>query len=133
MMANIGKSISIQGRLTGDEDLLVEGAVEGEISLSSNELTIGAAGRVVAEVQAKSVVVVGRVKGNVTASERVHVQASGVVEGDVTAPRIAIDEGATLEGRIRMESGAPSRIAAPASRRSDPLPRTAVAAGAGLE
>ena len=102
-VANIGKSISIRGDLTGDEDLVVEGNVEGKIQLPNNELTIGANGNVRAEIHAKSVIIVGRVAGNVSAAERIEIQATGSVEGDVSAPRLVIQEGATLNGSIEMD------------------------------
>ena len=95
-MANIGKSIIFKGDLTGDEDIEIEGQIEGKISLPKNQLTIGAHGRVKAELSAKAVVVVGHIIGNVTATERVEIQASGVVEGDIRAPRLLIQEGAVV-------------------------------------
>ncbi|MDX1383983.1 MAG: polymer-forming cytoskeletal protein, partial [Thermoanaerobaculia bacterium] len=69
-MANIGKSISIKGDLTGEEDVMVEGKVEGKVDLPQNELTIGANGNVTADVHAKTVMVIGRVAGNVSGAER---------------------------------------------------------------
>lgn len=102
-MANIGKSISIKGDLTGNEDLVIEGTVEGRVDLPNNQLTVGANGVVKAEVQAKAVVVVGRVAGNVEGTERVEIQATGVVEGDVTSPRLVVAEGAVLNGAIQMK------------------------------
>jgi len=101
-MANIGKSISIKGDLTGNEDLEIEGKVEGKVELPNNQLTIGANGTVQAEVKAKAVVIVGRVSGNVHGTERVEIQATGVVDGDVTAPRLVVAEGARLNGSIHM-------------------------------
>jgi cytoskeletal protein CcmA (bactofilin family) len=101
-MANIGKSISIKGDLTGNEDLVIEGKVEGKVELPSNQVTVGANGVVKAEVSAKSVVVVGRVAGNVKGSERIEIQATGIVEGDVAAPRLVVAEGAVVNGSITM-------------------------------
>lgn len=116
-MANIGKSIAIKGDLTGNEDLVVEGKVEGKISLPDNELTVGNNGNVSADIHAKSVVVIGKVSGNVSATEKVEVQASGSVDGDVRAPRLIIQEGAVLNGSVEMSKGsAPSSTAsAPAA------------------
>jgi cytoskeletal protein CcmA (bactofilin family) len=108
-MANIGKSISIKGDLTGNEDMVIEGKVEGKVEIPNAELTIGANGTVRAEVNAKSVVVVGRVTGNINGTERVEVQATGIVEGDVHAPRLIVAEGAVVNGAIHMtqsEAGA---------------------------
>jgi cytoskeletal protein CcmA (bactofilin family) len=101
-MANIGKSISIKGDLTGNEDLVIEGKVEGKVELPNNQLTVGANGIVKAEVSAKSVVVIGRVAGNVKGSERIEIQATGIVEGDVAAPRLVVAEGAVVNGSIQM-------------------------------
>lgn len=105
-MAVIGKSIVFKGELTGDEDLEIEGAVEGNVRLINNQLTIGANGRVTAQIVAKTIIVVGRVKGNLTATERIEIQTTGVVEGDVKAPRLNVQEGAVLNGGIDMSATA---------------------------
>ena len=101
-MANIGKSIQIKGDLTGNEDLVVEGKVEGRIDLPNNQLTIGAEGQVKADLHAKTVVVIGHVTGNIGATERVEVQATGIVDGDVKSPRLIVQEGAVLNGAVEM-------------------------------
>lgn len=101
-MANIGKSISLKGDLSGNEDLTIEGHVEGRVDLPNNLLTIGANGSVNAEVHAKTVVVVGKVTGNVSAAERIEIQATGLVNGDVSAPRLVVAEGAVVNGSIEM-------------------------------
>lgn len=101
-MANIGKSISLKGDLSGNEDLTIEGHVEGRVELPNNLLTIGANGSVNAEVHAKTVVVIGKVTGNVTATERIEIQATGLVNGDVSAPRLVVAEGAVVNGSIEM-------------------------------
>jgi cytoskeletal protein CcmA (bactofilin family) len=108
-MANIGKSITIKGDLSGNEDLVVEGNVEGRIELPNNQLTIGANGNVKADVNAKSVVIVGKVSGNVSGVERVQIEATGAVTGDVRTPRLVVQEGATLNGSVEM---GPTRAAA---------------------
>lgn len=114
-MANIGKSITIKGDLSGNEDLQIDGTVEGRIDLPNNQLTIGAEGRVKAEVHAKSVVVIGHVTGNLSAADRIQVEATGIVDGDVKAPRLVIQEGAMLNGGVEMSGGhAKSSVAAPA-------------------
>jgi cytoskeletal protein CcmA (bactofilin family) len=82
--------------------MVIEGKVEGKVDLPNNQLTVGANGTVQAEINAKSVVVVGRVSGNVQGTERVEIQATGIVEGDVTAPRLVVAEGAVLNGAIKM-------------------------------
>ncbi len=113
-VANIGKSISIKGDLTGNEDLVIEGKVEGKVDLPNNQLTIGANGTVRAEVKAKAVSVVGHVTGNVSATERIEIQATGIVEGDVCAPRLIVAEGAVVNGSVQMgKSGKPAEGVAP--------------------
>lgn len=105
-MATIGQSIVFKGELTGDEDLEIEGQVEGNVRLANNTLTIGANGRLTAQVVAKTIIVIGRVKGNLSATERIEIQATGIVEGDVKAPRLNVQEGAVLNGGIDMSSNA---------------------------
>lgn len=117
-MAHIGKSIAIKGDLSGDEDLVIEGDVEGRVDLPNNQVTIGGDGRVRADVHAQAVVVVGRVTGNVSGVERVEVQDSGVVDGDVKAPRLAVQEGAVLNGSVEM--GSPKAEAKPAASPGPP-------------
>jgi cytoskeletal protein CcmA (bactofilin family) len=104
-MANIGKSITIKGDLSGNEDLQIDGNVDGRIDLPNNQLTIGPEGRVKAEVHAKSVVVIGHVTGNLSAADRIQVEATGIVDGDVKAPRLVIQEGAMLNGTVEMSGG----------------------------
>jgi cytoskeletal protein CcmA (bactofilin family) len=100
---NIGKSVVIKGELTGSEDLTIEGHVEGKIELRQNVLTIGPNGRIKAQVFAKSVVILGEVTGNVTATEKVDLRDNGSVDGDIAAPRVAIAEGAHFRGSIDMQ------------------------------
>ena len=114
---NIGKSVVIKGELNGSEDLTIEGQVEGKIELRQNVLTIGANGKIKAQVFAKSVIVLGEVHGNVTASEKVDIRDNGSVEGDLVSPRIAIAEGAHFKGSIDMQ------------RKGGPQPAPAKAAG----
>jgi len=101
-VANIGKAITIRGDLTGNEDMVIEGQVEGKVDLPNNQLTIGADGNVKADIHAKGIVIVGHVVGNVVGLERVEIQATGRVDGDVTAPKLIVAEGAQLNGAIQM-------------------------------
>lgn len=105
-MASIGKSITIQGDLSGDEDLVIDGTVDGKVELPDHQVTIGANGTIRAELRAKAVLVIGCVTGNVHGSERVEIQATGRVEGDVTAPRLVIAEGGVVNGAIHMGQAA---------------------------
>lgn len=100
---NIGQSITIKGELTGNEDLTIDGKVDGKIMLKDHNLTIGANGRITAEVHAKTVVVIGEVMGNVTADDKVEVAPSGSVTGDLRAPRVVLADGARFKGSIDME------------------------------
>ena len=120
-MANIGKSITIKGDLTGNEDIVIEGTVEGKVDFPSNQLTIGANGTAKAEIKAKAIVVIGKVSGNVQGTERVEIQASGVVEGDVSAPRLVVAEGAVLNGSIHMTATPGQKGAQPAHDAPRPL------------
>ncbi|MCM3879406.1 MAG: polymer-forming cytoskeletal protein [Vicinamibacterales bacterium] len=101
-VVNIGKSVVIKGELNGSEDLTIEGHVEGRIELRDHVLTIGPNGKIKAELFAKAVVVLGEVKGNITASEKVDIRENGSVDGDITAPRVAIAEGAQFRGSVDM-------------------------------
>ena len=111
---NIGPSVHIKGTLSGREDLTVDGRVEGKITLRDHVLTIGANGHIEAELQAKAIVVHGKVIGNVIAEHRVEVAASGTVQGDIRAPRVSIADGAMFRGAIDM--GEASRAASKESQ-----------------
>jgi cytoskeletal protein CcmA (bactofilin family) len=124
-MANIGKSITIKGDLSGNEDLQIDGTVEGRIDLPNNQLTIGAEGRVKAEVHAKAVVVIGHVTGNLSAADRIQVEATGIVDGDVKAPRLVIQEGAMLNGSVEMGSGASTKTSIAPQPQPQPLAKAA--------
>ena len=104
-VANIGKSITIKGDVTGEEDLVIEGHVEGRIDLKSHHLTIGPNGEILAEISAKQVTIIGRVVGNVSAAERVEICDTGRLEGDLRSPRLLIHEGAVLNGSVSMKKG----------------------------
>lgn len=112
-IVNIGKSIVIKGELSGSEDLTIEGQVEGTIQLRDHILTIGPNGKIKAGVFAKSVIVLGEVTGNVTASDKVDIRDNGSVDGDIIAPRVAIAEGAHFRGTVDMQrkGGAPAQPA----------------------
>jgi cytoskeletal protein CcmA (bactofilin family) len=109
-IVNIGKSVVIKGELNGSEDLTIEGQVEGTIQLKEHVLTIGPNGRIRAQVFARSVIVLGEVTGNITATDKVDIRDNGSVDGDLIAPRVAIAEGAHFRGSVDMQ-----RKAAPAS------------------
>ena len=102
----IGPNININGRLTGTGDVSVEGSVEGEISLEDN-LEVAQDGRVVADVEAQTVTVVGHLEGDVVARDIVHLMAGSTVTGNISSPRINIEEGARFKGNIDMDVDIP--------------------------
>jgi cytoskeletal protein CcmA (bactofilin family) len=128
---NIGKSVVIKGELNGSEDLTIEGQVEGKIELRQHALTIGPNGKIKAQIFAKSVIVLGEVHGNVTATEKVDIRDNGSVDGDIAAPRVAIAEGAHFRGSIDMQrAGARAgdgRADAKTESKPDAKPAAAVA------
>jgi cytoskeletal protein CcmA (bactofilin family) len=126
---NIGKSVIIKGELTGSEDLTIEGHVEGKIELRQNVLTIGPNGKIKAQVFAKSVIILGEVTGNVTASEKVDLRDNGSVDGDIAAPRVAIAEGAHFRGSIDMQRAGSKSESKPAEKpAAQPAPQAQPAA-----
>ncbi len=102
-VVNIGKSVLIEGELSGSEDLTVEGQVKGQIELKQHVFTVGPHGRIRGQISAKAVVVLGTVVGNIKASDKVSIHDTGTVEGDIFAPRVAIAEGARFRGKIDMQ------------------------------
>jgi len=105
-LAQIGKSVVIKGELSGSEDLYVDGQVEGSISLKGNSFTVGPNGQIKASVEAKVVIVQGKLEGNVQASDRVELRKSAVLHGDISTQRISIEEGAYLKGKIDIQGRA---------------------------
>lgn len=99
-LAQIGKSVVIKGELSGSEDLYLDGLVEGSIALKGNSLTVGPNGQVKASIDAKGVVVQGKLEGNIQASDRVELRKSANVTGDIATQRISIEEGAFLKGKV---------------------------------
>jgi len=100
VQAIIGRSIVLKGELSADEDLVIEGQFEGTVNLQDHCLTVGANGKVKAEIQARQVVILGSVNGNVNAREKIEVRRSGNVTGDLTSASISIEEGAYFKGSI---------------------------------
>ncbi len=98
--ATIGKSLVIKGEVTGSESLYIDGRVEGSINLSGNRVTVGRNGVVSANINAREIVVLGKVRGNLTASDRVDIRSDGSLTGDVVASRISIEDGAFFKGGI---------------------------------
>jgi cytoskeletal protein CcmA (bactofilin family) len=103
--ATIGKSLVIKGEVTGSESLYIDGRVEGSINLAGNRVTIGRNGVVAANINAREIVVLGKVRGNLTASDRVDIRSDGSLTGDVVAARISIEDGAFFKGGIDIRKG----------------------------
>jgi cytoskeletal protein CcmA (bactofilin family) len=114
MIMDLGKSVVIKGELTASEDLTIYGQMEGRIQLPNHTLTIGPHADIRAAIAAKAVVVMGAVTGDVTAGERIEIQANGSVIGDVAAPRLAIADGGSIQGRVQMPGSRREQAARPA-------------------
>jgi cytoskeletal protein CcmA (bactofilin family) len=108
--ATIGKSLVIKGEVTGSESLYIDGRVEGAINLPGNRVTIGRNGQVQANINAKEVVILGKVKGNITASDRVDIRNEGSLGGDVVCQRISIEDGAYFKGSIDIRKPNPKEM-----------------------
>ena len=119
--ARIGKSVVILGEVKGSEDLIVDGRVEGTITLIESRLTIGPNADVAADLSARDVLVLGQVHGNVVASGRVELRAGCVMEGDIRATRLAVEDNAVFRGRVDLTPGAPA-AAKPAETGTGLLP-----------
>lgn len=104
--AIIGRSISIKGEVTGDEDLLIQGRVDGSIKLKQHSVTVGADGVVKASITSRVVTVEGKVEGNLSADEQVVLKSSASVQGDISSPRVVLEDGARFRGGVDMGEGA---------------------------
>ena len=104
--ARLGASLHVKGEITGSEDLLVDGSVEGLIQLDERKLTVGATAKLTADIIAREVVVYGSVKGNLRAKDRIEIKKDGSVNGDLTTARIMIEDGAYFKGSIEIDKSA---------------------------
>ena len=102
--ATIGRTLVIKGEITGSEALYIDGRIEGKIIMPESRVTIGRNGKVDASIQAKEVVVMGKVNGNIECSDRVDIRAEGSVSGDISTVRISVEDGAALKGGIQVRS-----------------------------
>ena len=112
--ATIGKGLFIKGEITGSESLFIDGKVEGSINLPGSRVTVGRNGQVAANITAREIVVLGKVRGNVIASDRVDIRAEGSLNGDVTVARISIEDGAYFKGGIDIRKPGDTKGAAAA-------------------
>ena len=103
--SHLGQNMRIKGQIRGDEDLRIDGNVEGPISLGNHRLTVGQTGEVLGEITAREIVVYGKVKGNLRALDRLEIKKDASVLGDLTTARIMIDEGAYVKATIEIQRG----------------------------
>jgi cytoskeletal protein CcmA (bactofilin family) len=129
--ANIGASLVIKGEITGSEALYIDGRVEGSIHVNGQRVTIGRSGSVTANINAKEVVIMGAVKGNIQCTERLDIRCEGSLTGDVTSPRVCVEDGAMLKGSVEVSTGSQKhdKVQAQGSKSlsSDEKPKAAAA------
>jgi len=127
--ATIGRTLVIKGEISGSEALYIDGRIEGKISMPESRVTIGRNGKVDASIQAKELVVMGKVNGNIECSDRVDIRSEGSVNGDISTVRISVEDGAALKGGIQVHSeGKPHHQQS--QNQSKPEPPKALAATA---
>jgi cytoskeletal protein CcmA (bactofilin family) len=102
--ATIGPSITIKGNVTGDEDLLIQGRIDGKVNLAKHNVTIGSNGRVKADVQGRTVIVEGEVEGDLRGQEQIILRQTAKVNGSIAAPRVTLEDGAVFRGAIEMDA-----------------------------
>lgn len=127
--ATIGPSISIKGDVTGSEDLLIQGQVDGSVTLDQHAVTVGGEGRVNADIRGRIINVEGRVEGDLTADEQIILRGSAHVHGDIKAPRVVLEDGATFRGLVDMGATPKQPAASKESKQSPAKTDTASAKG----
>jgi cytoskeletal protein CcmA (bactofilin family) len=130
--ATIGRSITIRGDVTGDEDLLIQGRVDGSVNLREHAITVGPDGVVKASIVGRVVSIEGKVEGNISADEQIILRTSATVQGDISAPRVVLEDGAKFRGGVEMGEAAADRARASQLARGKPASEpadTRVAAG----
>ena len=120
--ATVSKGLFIRGEITGNESLFIDGRTEGTINLPGNRVTVGRNGQVSASISAREIVVLGKVRGNVTATDRVDIRVEGSLTGDVTAARISIEDGAFFKGAIELRKPESKPVASGATPAAMPEP-----------
>ena len=125
--AIIGRSIQINGDVKGDEDLLIEGDVNGTVELKNHALTVGAEGKVKADIYARSITVDGTTDGDLFASERIAIRASANVRGNLLAPRVSLEDGARFKGAVEMDQQAVDKALGAPQTATKPTSETKIA------
>jgi cytoskeletal protein CcmA (bactofilin family) len=114
--ATIGRTVVIKGEVTGSESLYIDGRIEGTVTFADNRVTVGRNGVVVANINAREVVIMGKVTGNIECSDRVDIRSEGSLTGDVVSQRISIEDGAILKGAVQVKSSEIKALAAGAGK-----------------
>ncbi len=120
-LATIGASITVKGDLKGDEDLLIQGRVEGKIEFKQHNITVGKSGRVKADIHGNTIRVEGQVEGNLFGQQDIVIRSSGKVQGNLVAPRVTLDNGSKFKGSIDMEPAPQSAPLKPDKKASAPV------------
>jgi len=128
--ATIGRTLCIKGEISGSEALYIDGRIEGKITMPESRVTIGRNGKVDASIQAREVVIMGKVTGNIECSDRVDIRAEGSVNGDISTARISVEDGAALKGGIQVRSEQKLSQAVGQGQQKSPEPPKALAATA---
>ncbi|MFZ0734048.1 MAG: polymer-forming cytoskeletal protein [Candidatus Sulfotelmatobacter sp.] len=128
--ATIGRTLVIKGEISGSESLYIDGRIEGKITMPESRVTIGRNGKVDASIQAREVVVMGKVTGNIECSDRVDIRAEGSVHGDISTTRISVEDGAALKGGIQVRNETKHKESQPPQGQSKQEPPKALAATA---
>ena len=136
--ATIGRSLVIKGEISGAESLFVDGRIEGTINIPENRVTVGRNGAVTADINAREVVIMGKVHGNIICSDRLDIRSEGSVTGDVVVQRISVEDGAILKGSVQVQAaeqkGKPQQqakhVEAPKPPANETAKATTAAAGA---
>ncbi len=121
----IGSSIKLNGELNGDEDLLIQGQVEGNVYLKEHNLTIGEQGVIKANAFARTITVRGRLTGDLNGMEKVTITSTGKVRGNIVSPKVILEEGATFKGSIDMDAKAAKSASQPTSQPAPPSAKSA--------
>src|SRR5580693_2426417 len=127
--ANIGRSLVIKGEISGAESLFIDGRIEGTISFPENRVTIGRSGNVAANIVAKELVIMGKVRGNVDCADRLDIRSEGELSGDVITHRISIEEGAVLKGGVEVRQSDKNNQKPQAQNKPEPPKALAATAG----
>ena len=126
--ARLGSSLHVKGEISGNEDLTIDGSVEGLIQLDERKLTVGATAKVTADIVAREVVVFGNVKGNLRAKDRIEIKKDASVNGDLTTARIMIEDGAYFKGSIEIDKSAEKESGHSVFAKTSPAPGSTMAA-----